>query len=71
MNDLDQNYSNQDILNLFYLHGECGKITERTCRLFNERYPNKPTMTRKIFKRIESNFLRYGIGKQKTIRNQL
>lgn len=53
-------YSNSDILNLFYIHGECEKILERTCRTFNNRYPDLPRMTRRKFRIIESNFLQHG-----------
>lgn len=44
-------YSSLDILNLFYIHGECNKITSRTCRRFNELYPHLPPMYEKKFKR--------------------
>lgn len=54
------NYSNTDILNLLYLHGECGKIASRTCRLFNERYPHLPRMNITKFRRMKSNFIRHG-----------
>lgn len=53
-------YSNNDILNLLYIHSECQKIVSRTCRLFNQRYPNLPPMTRGKFRRYESNFLQTG-----------
>lgn len=58
--DTDEHYTNNDILNLFYIHGECQRIIERTCRTFNERYPHLPSINSKKFKRITSNFLRYG-----------
>lgn len=59
----DQVYSNMDILNLFYIHGECLRIVGRTCRTFNDRYPHLPPMNKNKFKRIESNFLHYGKAK--------
>lgn len=52
-----EEYTNQDILNLFYIHGECNQIKSRTCRMFNERYPHLPPMNRQKFDRIEANFL--------------
>ena len=64
----NQEYSNTDILNLFYIHGECHKIIERTCRVFIERYPHLSVMTREKFKRIESNFLQFGRAKSASIR---
>lgn len=60
MDNNNDNYSNRDVLNLFFIHGECNKILDRTCRTFNERYPNLPHMTKKKFRKIESNFLRFG-----------
>lgn len=63
-------YSNMDILNLFYIHGECNRIIQKTCRMFNERYPHLTAMTKQKFKRIESNFLRYGKAKSTTIRRR-
>jgi len=53
-------YSNEDILNLFIIHGECNRILLRTCITFNERYPLLPPMTAKKFRRIQSNFRRFG-----------
>lgn len=55
------NYSKSDILNLFYIHGECNKIISRTCRRFNEVYPNLPAMNERKFRRIERNYLNFGI----------
>lgn len=55
-----EEYSNNDLLNLFYTHGECGRIVRRTCRLFNERYPDLPTMTPGKFARIEARFMATG-----------
>ena len=56
----NNNYSNTDILNLFYIHGECQKIISRTCRRFNTLYPNLPPINEKKFRRIEHNFNHYG-----------
>jgi hypothetical protein len=39
-------YTNSDILNLFYIHSECEKFLQRTCRLFNERYPHLPPINK-------------------------
>lgn len=64
-------YSNRDILNLFYIHGECNRITERTCRRFNETYPHLPIMNKAKFKRMEENFIQFGsIRKVKRIRQK-
>lgn len=52
-----EEYSNNDLLNLFYTHGECQRNVRRTCRLFNERYPDLPAMTPGKFARIEARFL--------------
>lgn len=53
-------YSYEDVLNLFYIHGETGRFNLRTCRVFNERYPHLPRMTNKKFRAIQKNFLSYG-----------
>ena len=60
-------YSNKDILNLFYIHGESLQIIGRTCRVFNEGYPHLPPMNKTKFKPIESNFIRFGIQVKKTV----
>jgi hypothetical protein len=57
---MENNYTNEDILNLFFIHGECNRIIQRTCRTFNERYPHLQPMTSKKFSRMQSNFLKYG-----------
>lgn len=67
MQDEFNNYSNRDILNLFYIHGESLQIIDRTCRLFNERYPHLPAMNKTKLKRIESSFIRFGIQVKKTV----
>lgn len=53
-------YSYSDILNLFFIHGECHKVIGRTCRTFNERYPHLALMTEKKFNRIVTNFKNHG-----------
>lgn len=53
-------YSNEQILNLFFIHGECNKIISRTCRKFNELYPDSSGMNEKKFNRIKINFKNYG-----------
>lgn len=65
--DANQNneYPNEVVLSLFYIHGECNKVVKRTCRIFNERYPHMPTMNPRKFRRLESNFLRFGTVKCK------
>lgn len=62
MNNNNRNnvYTNQEILNLFFIHGKCDKVISRTCRMFNENYPHLPPMTTSKFRRIEENFLRFG-----------
>lgn len=53
-------YSNEELFNLFCIHGECNKIVSRTCRKFNGMYPHLPPMTEKKFRRYQNNFLRTG-----------
>lgn len=54
------NYSHSDILNLYNIHGQCDKIISRTCRQFNETYPDLPSMNPQKFRRLQSNFVRFG-----------
>lgn len=63
----NEQYSNTDILNLLYIHGECGRIVDRTCRVFNERYNNLLPMNKYKFRKIEADFLRFGINKKKSV----
>ena len=54
------NYSNADILNLFYIYGECDRVLVRTCVTFNERYPHLRRMTKSKFRKMERNFIANG-----------
>ena len=58
----ENNYLNTNtvLMNLFVLHGQCDKIISRTCRRFNEMYPNLPSMDNKKFRRIVNNFKNFG-----------
>lgn len=60
MENIHQAYPNEVLINLFLIHGESSRIVQRTCRRFNELYPDLPPMNAKKFRRIEGNFLRYG-----------
>ena len=51
----NNSYSNADILNLFYIHGECQRIVKRTCRRFDALFPNLPPMNPRKFLRFEGN----------------
>jgi hypothetical protein len=54
------NYSNEVLMNLFIIHGQCDKIVARTCRKFNEMYPNLQPMDKRKFVRIQNNFIQFG-----------
>lgn len=56
----ENNYSNQDIMNLFIIFGQCDKIISRTCRKFNETYRNLPRMNPKKLRRLQHNFRNHG-----------
>lgn len=64
-------YSNEVILDLFYLHKECHLIIKRTCRAFNEKYQDLPKMTPKKFRKIHGNFLQTGSLKSKPHRRKI
>lgn len=53
-------YTNEQILDLYIIHGECQRIIERTCRTFNNRYPHVSRMTGKKFRKLWRNFLSFG-----------
>ncbi|KAL3266690.1 hypothetical protein HHI36_010852 [Cryptolaemus montrouzieri] len=53
-------YSNEDMLNLFLIHGECQKLLDRTCWQFNNQFPNLAPMSKTKFRKIRSNFLQFG-----------
>lgn len=56
-------YPNEVIFDLFCIFGKCDKIVERTCREFNQKYPQWPKMTRNKFAKIRRNFLNNGSWK--------
>lgn len=64
------NYTNTDILNIFYTHGECNKIIERTVRTFNNKYPHLVPLTKSKFRKIERQFIRDGQVRVKRVRQK-
>ena len=54
------NYSNEDLMKLFILHGQCDKIIAKTCRKFNEMFPDLQSMNKRKFVRLQNNFINYG-----------
>lgn len=62
--NMANSYTNEEILKLFYIHGECNRIINRTCRTFNDHYPDLVPMNKKKFNRIENNFKNNGQIKQ-------
>ncbi|HLJ31149.1 MAG TPA: transposase [Candidatus Babeliales bacterium] len=57
---MEETYTNAVLMNLFILFGQCDRIITRTCRNFNEMYPNLPPMNLKKFIRIQNNFTEFG-----------
>ncbi|MVN24212.1 hypothetical protein GO639_03360 [Staphylococcus aureus] len=53
-------YSNEVIIILFIIHGQCDRIIARTCRKFNQMYPELTPMNERKFVRLQNNFLNYG-----------
>lgn len=53
-------YTNQDFLNLLLIYGECDRIAARACRVFVERYPDKPHPTGYTIQTLITNCLREG-----------
>ena len=54
------NYSNEDLMKLFILHGQCDQIIAKTCRKFNEMFPDLQPMNKRKFVRLQNNFINYG-----------
>lgn len=54
------NYSNADILNMFYTYGECERVLERTVRVFNMRNPHLMPLTKRRFRKFERKFTLHG-----------
>ena len=52
------NYSNEVLMKIFILHGQCDQIIARTCRKFNKMYPELTPMNKKKFVRLQNNFIR-------------
>lgn len=65
------NYSFTDIFNLFLIHGECNKVSERTCRMFNEKYPHLSPMNKTKLKRLQTKFVQFGQVKPKKSRRSI
>lgn len=60
-------YTHEEIMNLFIIYGQCHKNISRTCRRFNEKYPNAQALTNRIFRRIHSNFIHCGSAQKRRI----
>ena len=43
------NYSNEVLMKLFILHGQCDQIIAKTCRKFNKMYPELTPMNKSKF----------------------
>lgn len=56
----ENTYTNAVLMDLFIIHGQCNKIISRTCRKFNEKYPNLPQINNRKFIRIQNNFVNFG-----------
>lgn len=54
------NYSNEILMKLFILHGQCNQIIARTCRRFNEMFPDQQLINERKFVRLQNNFVNYG-----------
>ena len=54
------NYSNEVLMKLFILHGQCDQIIARTCRKFNQMYPELTPINERKFVRLQRNFVNYG-----------
>lgn len=63
-------FTNDDFLNLIIIYGECNRIVERTCRVFAERYPNRPNATGDIVRRLLKNCRQFGQFKTKINKNK-
>ena len=63
-------YSNEDFLNLIIIYGECNRIIDRTCRVFAQRYPDKPRPNKKTVRSVLNNCLTFGSFQAKYHRNK-
>lgn len=70
MEEIQENYSNEDMFEIIVLFGECNKKYRKTCRQFNLRYPNKKNLRYKTLKSLCDNLKNSGQFKvTKTRRN--
>ena len=53
-------YSNEVLMKLFILNGQCNQIIARTCRKFNQMYPELTPMNERKLVRLQNNFIKYG-----------
>lgn len=63
-------YTNEDFLNLIITYGECGRIIERTCRVYAEKYPDRPRPTGDVLRRLLHNCTAFGSFLPKTTKNK-
>lgn len=61
-------YTNEDFLNLIIIYGECHRILDRTCRVFAERYPERPAPNRNLINRLLHNCREFGSFTHKVIK---
>lgn len=60
-------FTNEDYLNLILIHGECGKVIQRTLRCFQQRYPDRPKPSKDTVQRIMKNLIDSGSFKKKVV----
>lgn len=63
-------FSNEDFLNLLIIYGECGRIIDRSCRVFTERFPDRPKPTKDTIRRLLKNCIEHGSFLPKVSKNK-
>lgn len=64
-------FSNDDYLQLTIIFGECNKVLQRTCDIFRERFPHRPTPNVRMLKKLLNNLATSGSFKPKVARRAI
>jgi len=63
-------FTNEDLFNIVMIYSECHRVLQRTCDVFQQRFPQRPAINVRKLKRILKNLKEHGSFEVKKVRRQ-
>ena len=63
-------FTNEDLFNIVMIYSECHRVLQRTCDVFQQRFPQRPAINVRKLKRILKNLKEQGSFEVKKVRRQ-